>query len=110
MPVDVCDSGFDGHAVWAGVVKDGGDDPDVTHKALVQAFVRILAPGGDPDAPSSGIRIVAGTGVGVVTKAGLPVGIGEPAVNPVPREMIARNLAEEILRCGGVGFDPETFE
>ena len=48
----------------------------------------------------SGICLVAGDGVGVVTKPGLPVVIGEPAVNPAPRMMLAQNVTEELLRIG----------
>jgi cobalt-precorrin-5B (C1)-methyltransferase len=77
----------DGNAATAGVVKDAGDDPDVTHGALVLATVRAGAPG-------SGITFRAGEGVGTVTRPGLPVPPGEPAINPVPRRMIAAALAE----------------
>ncbi len=73
----------------AGIVKDAGDDPDVTHGALVIATVR---PGGD------GIRYKAGAGVGTVTKPGLPLAVGEPAINPVPRRMIAESLADAGLQ------------
>jgi len=80
-----------GHALEAGearasVVKDAGDDPDVTHGALVTAAVRPLPPG-------SGLRFAAGPGVGTITRPGLPLPPGEPAINPVPRAMIAANLA-----------------
>ncbi len=71
----------------AGVVKDAGDDPDVTHGALVLATVRRGAPG-------AGIKFHAGEGVGTVTRAGLAIPPGEPAINPVPRKMIAEALAE----------------
>lgn len=74
----------DGYAM-AGVVKDAGDDPDVTHGATVIAAVRPLR-------PDSGIRFRAGDGVGTVTKAGLPVEVGEPAINPVPRSMMTSEL------------------
>ncbi|MCB1432520.1 MAG: cobalt-precorrin-5B (C(1))-methyltransferase, partial [Alphaproteobacteria bacterium] len=56
----------------AGIVKDAGDDPDVTHGCMVIATVR---PGGE------GIRFRAGEGVGTVTRPGLPVAVGEPAIN-----------------------------
>ncbi|RYC12347.1 cobalt-precorrin-5B (C(1))-methyltransferase [Ciceribacter ferrooxidans] len=69
----------------AGIVKDAGDDPDVTHGATVIATVRPLPPG-------SGIRFVAGDGVGTVTKPGLPLGVDEPAINPVPRQMMTREV------------------
>ena len=71
----------------AGVVKDAGDDPDVTHGALVVATVRLGTPG-------SGVVFQAGEGVGVVTRPGLPLAVGEPAINPVPREMIRTAIAE----------------
>ena len=69
----------------AGVVKDAGDDPDVTHGALVRAWVRLLPAG-------TGIVFRAGPGVGMVTRPGLPIPPGEPAINPVPRRMIAQAL------------------
>jgi cobalt-precorrin-5B (C1)-methyltransferase len=78
---------IDGDAATAGVIKDAGDDPDVTHGALVCATVRF-------GAPKSGVRFRAGEGVGTVTRAGLPIAPGEPAINPVPRRMIAQAIAE----------------
>jgi cobalt-precorrin-5B (C1)-methyltransferase len=71
----------------AGVVKDAGDDPDVTHGALILATVRRGEAG-------SGVSFRAGPGVGTVTKPGLPVGIGEPAINPVPRAMMRNAIME----------------
>jgi cobalt-precorrin-5B (C1)-methyltransferase len=69
------------------VIKDAGDDPDVTHGALVLVTVRAAARG-------SGVRFRAGEGVGTVTRAGLPVPPGEPAINPAPRAMIREALAQ----------------
>lgn len=69
----------------AGIIKDAGDDPDVTHGAMVVATVR---EGGD------GIRFKAGPGVGMVTRGGLPIPPGEPAINPVPRQMMRDVIAE----------------
>ena len=69
----------------AGIIKDAGDDPDVTHGAMVIATLR---PGG------SGIRFKAGEGVGTVTREGLPILPGEPAINPVPRQMMQAVIAE----------------
>ena len=63
------------------MVKDAGDDPDVTHGALIRATVA-------PGAPGSGVAFRAGAGVGTVTRPGLPLPPGEPAINPVPRQMI----------------------
>jgi cobalt-precorrin-5B (C1)-methyltransferase len=71
----------------AGIVKDAGDDPDVTHGALVVAELAWAQPG-------SGITFRAGGGVGTVTRAGLPLAIGEPAINPAPRAMISETLAD----------------
>ncbi|MDI7863574.1 cobalt-precorrin-5B (C(1))-methyltransferase [Rhizobiaceae bacterium n13] len=83
----------DGYAT-AGIIKDAGDDPDVTHGCTVMASVRPLRPG-------SGIRFAAGDGVGMITKAGLPVAVGEPAINPVPRAMMS---AEVVALCGEHGL------
>ena len=66
---------------------DAGDDPDVTHGALIVATVR----GG---AAGSGVTFRAGPGVGTVTRPGLPLAPGEPAINPVPRRMIRTAIAE----------------
>lgn len=70
----------------AGIIKDAGDDPDVTHGALVIARVEA---GSEP-----GLRFVAGEGVGTVTRPGLPIAPGEPAINPVPRAMIDEVVAQ----------------
>jgi len=78
----------------AGIVKDAGDDPDVTHGALIVATVH-LAPSG------SGVIFRAGEGVGTVTRPGLPVPPGEPAINPVPRAMIRAAIAEAADLHGG---------
>ena len=80
----------------AGVVKDAGDDPDVTHGALIRATVAAGAPG-------SGVRFRVGEGVGTVTKPGLPIPPGEPAINPVPRELIQGVIAEVAADFGGSG-------
>ena len=80
----------------AGVVKDAGDDPDVTHGALVLSTARAGAPG-------SGVSFKAGKGVGTVTLPGLPIPPGEPAINPVPREMIRAAIAETAAAHGGSG-------
>ena len=81
-----CSEMGDGFAI-ASVVKDAGDDPDVTHGAVIKARVKRLAPG-------KGVVFRAGLGVGTVTKPGLPLPVGEPAINPVPREMMQVAIAE----------------
>ena len=79
----------------AGVVKDAGDDPDVTHGALVFARVR--------PSERSGIHFRAAEGVGTVTRPGLPIPVGEPAINPVPRQMMRQHL-EPLLTASWPGL------
>lgn len=83
-------------AASAAIVKDAGDDPDVTHLATVQATVRRGPPG-------SGVVFKAGPGVGTVTKPGLPLPVGEPAINPVPRQMMRAVVAEVAAAEGDAG-------
>ncbi|HEU4423409.1 MAG TPA: cobalt-precorrin-5B (C(1))-methyltransferase [Pilimelia sp.] len=83
-------------AATAAVVKDAGDDPDVTHGAVISATVR-------PGAPGAGVVFRAGPGVGTVTKPGLPLAVGEPAINPVPRDMMRAAVAGVAARHGGSG-------
>lgn len=72
---------------WAevGITKDAGDDPDVTHGALI--VVRVCASDG-------GLVFKAGEGVGTVTMPGLPIPPGAPAINPVPRQMMGQVVDE----------------
>lgn len=84
-----------GHAM-AAVVKDAGDDPDVTHGALIRSTVRLLPPG-------SGVVFRAGDGVGTITRPGLPLPVGEPAINPVPRQMMRDHVALVAERHGAPG-------
>ncbi|MDQ1702891.1 MAG: cobalt-precorrin-5B (C1)-methyltransferase [Frankiaceae bacterium] len=74
----------DGDSATAVVVKDAGDDPDVTHGAELTVTVTRRA--------EPGIEFAAGVGVGTVTKPGLGLEVGGPAINPVPRRMITANL------------------
>jgi cobalt-precorrin-5B (C1)-methyltransferase len=80
----------------AGIVKDAGDDPDVTHGALVSVRVSHGEPG-------SGVVFRAGEGVGTVTKPGLPLAVGEPAINPMPRQFITEHVAAVAAAHGGTG-------
>ncbi|MGL5512643.1 MAG: cobalt-precorrin-5B (C(1))-methyltransferase CbiD, partial [Sporomusa sp.] len=73
-----------GGVAW--VVKDAGDDPDITNGVKIKAEVMIT---GQP-----GVVIKAGEGVGTVTKPGLAVPVGQPAVNPGPRTMITQAVAD----------------
>ena len=77
--------------VEIGITKDAGDDPDVTHGALIIARVA---------RSSGGVNFHAGDGVGTITKAGLPIAVGEPAINPVPRQMMQAQVEELALRFG----------
>jgi cobalt-precorrin-5B (C1)-methyltransferase len=77
----------------AAVVKDAGDDPDVTHGCTVRVTVRWSKPG-------TGVTFHAGPGVGTVTRPGLQIPAGEPAINPVPRQMIRDGLAEIAAATG----------
>lgn len=80
-------------AVVAAVIKDAGDDPDVTHGAEIVVTVA-------PAPTGSGIAFRAGEGVGTVTRPGLPVAPGEPAINPGPRAMIRDALAAVAAGAG----------
>ena len=83
----LCYEAINDGGAFAGIVKDAGDDPDVTHGATIISNVVPLPPG-------SGIVFCAGDGVGTVTKAGLPIPPGEAAINPVPRQMIRDVIGE----------------
>jgi cobalt-precorrin-5B (C1)-methyltransferase len=76
-----------------GVRKDGGDDPDQTNGCLVCAQVQVAAEDGS-------IVFRAGDGVGTVTRKGLPIPVGEPAINPVPRKMITETVRSVIGERG----------
>lgn len=81
----------------AGITKDAGDDPDVTHGALVIARVQVSL---------GGVCFRAGEGVGTVTKQGLPIPPGAPAINPVPRQMM-QGVVEELAASYGHPADIE---
>ena len=81
----------------AGVLKDAGDDPDVTHGAEIVATV-------SPGEKGAGVMFRAGEGVGTVTLPGLPVPVGEPAINPMPRQMIMQAIGG-VAEAHGVAAD-----
>lgn len=83
----------EGNSARAWVVKDAGDDPDVTHGARIEAAVRFIP---------EGIEVRGGAGVGVVTRPGLAVPPGRPAINPVPLRMIRENVAAVLPPDRGV--------
>ncbi len=75
-----------GASAEAATVKDAGDDPDVTHRALITAQVELMS--------TPGVRFHAGAGVGTVTQPGLTLAVGEAAINPVPRRMMSEHLRD----------------
>ncbi len=83
----------------AEVIKDGGDDPDVTHGSVIRSLVRL-----GPPLPSSAtllpVRIEGGRGIGRVTLPGLPVAVGQAAINPGPRRQIALAVLQAMHEAG----------
>ena len=71
------------HSATATVIKDAGDDPDVTHSSRIRVQLR---------AEGNRIRFCAGIGVGTITKPGFSLPIGEPAINPIPRQMMLQAI------------------
>jgi len=82
------------HIVTASIIKDAGDDPDVTNGAIIEATVCYA---GKEQSGDEVFKIYGGKGVGTVTKRGLAIPVGEPAINPVPRKMIRAAVAEAVL-------------
>lgn len=88
---------LDENTVRAEVLKYAGDDPDNTDGATIFAEVRINH--------SGALRFLAAAGVGMVTQPGLRIPPGEPAINPVPRQMMRLALAETLAGRPDPGFD-----
>ena len=89
---------FTTNSAKCSVVKDGGDDPDVTHGAEIFVEIKLTDNIGK-------IEIDGGEGVGRVTKPGLGLEIGSAAINPTPKKMILENVAEvskELLKKNGI--------
>ena len=86
---------IDKFTAQASVIKDAGDDPDVTHGAEIIAIVKLI---NDDE-----IRFKAGKGVGTVTRPGLKLAVGEPAINPVPRQMLTYTIGELAQEYGQPG-------
>ncbi|MBT5659176.1 MAG: cobalt-precorrin-5B (C(1))-methyltransferase [Rhodospirillaceae bacterium] len=95
----LAESSIEDNSASAGIIKDAGDDPDVTHGALIRVTLRRGALG-------KGITFYAGEGVGTVTRPGLALSPGEAAINPVPREMMT-NAVSEIAAHHGAQADFE---
>lgn len=105
----IVESSIEGGRATASVIKFAGDDPDVTNGVKITAAVEL--------SEAEGITYIAGGGVGTVTKPGLQIPPGEPAINPVPRKMIeaaireitAENVAVTISIEGGEELAKKTF-
>jgi cobalt-precorrin-5B (C1)-methyltransferase len=97
IPIHRCRRTGDG-AVCT-VIKDAGDDPDVTHGAEIGAVVRLEAPA-EPAGGPPVVIVSGGEGVGRITKPGLELPPGEPAINPGPRRMIVQAVGEAIAAHG----------
>jgi cobalt-precorrin-5B (C1)-methyltransferase len=87
---DLASCHFDAQTATCSVIKDAGDDPDVTHGAEIVASVTWL------DEPGR-LELAGGTGVGTVTRPGLGLEVGGPAINPVPRRMISEHVRAEAV-------------
>lgn len=74
----------------ATIIKDAGDDPDITHNARIKTIVKI-------NEGNTGVIFKAGRGIGIVTKPGLPIEIGQPAITPTPKQMM-EEVIDEICR------------
>lgn len=97
VPVHSCRRA--GAAAVCTVIKDAGDDPDVTHGAEIGARVR-LSPLAGPETGPPEVVICGGEGVGRITKPGLELPPGEPAINPGPRRMITQAVAAALAVHG----------
>ena len=96
IPIHSCK--FESNRAKCSVIKNGGDDPDVTHGAEIVVELSFTNKVNE-------IEIDGGEGVGIVTKPGLGLEINKPAINPVPKKMIMENLreiGEKILENNGL--------
>ncbi len=94
LDLPVANTLMENDSVTCAIIKDGGDDPDITTGLKVFAQARFVY--------AEGIKIVAGIGIGIVTLPGLKVKIGEPAINPVPMNMILKEVNEVLPKGKGV--------
>ncbi len=95
IALEITDISETDDAVKCAVVKDGGDDPDVTHGLYVYCQARFNDRVGE-------VNIIGGKGVGRITLPGLKIPVGEAAINPVPREMIDYSVREVLPPDRGV--------
>ncbi|MDW8001283.1 MAG: cobalt-precorrin-5B (C(1))-methyltransferase CbiD [Deltaproteobacteria bacterium] len=94
LRLPIVDQKVDEDFARCAVIKDAGDEPDVTDKIKVYSTVRV--------SEKPGITIKGGEGIGIVTKAGLPIPKGEYAINPVPRMMIIKELSQFLIMVKGL--------
>ncbi len=83
---------FDSRSATCSIIKDAGDDPDVTHGAEIFATVEVV------ETPE--ITILGGEGVGVVTRPGLGLEVGSPDITRVPRRMITESVRDALAASG----------
>jgi len=94
LRLPVVDSEIGDRYASCGVLKDSGDDPDITHGAKIYVTVRF--------SDRQGVTIQGGKGIGIVTKPGLAVPVGEYAINPIPREMIIKEVSNLLPESQGL--------
>lgn len=87
ITLPVAETEWEGDSAICSVIKDAGDDPDVTNGSKIVAKVTL-----SKEPASAPIRFVAGTGVGTVTLPGLGLEVGGPAINTTPRKMMTEEL------------------
>jgi cobalt-precorrin-5B (C1)-methyltransferase len=100
IQIKIADCQFTKNSAKCLVIKDGGDDPDVTHGAEIWTEVSLT------DKPNK-IEIDGGKGVGRVTKPGLGLDIDSAAINPTPKKMIIENIsrvAQDLLEKNGLSI------
>ena len=98
MKIKIENCKFSQNSARCSVIKDAGDDPDVTHRAEIIVDLSL-------NENVNHIEIDGGEGVGIVTKPGLGLEINKPAINPIPKQMINTNLkqiAKDILSKNGI--------
>ena len=95
LVIPISSSSVNGKECSVTVIKDAGDDPDVTNKARIKCIVRFLPEGNDGE-----IIVKGGKGVGKVTRPGLPVSVGESAINPAPLKQIKDAVLEGLKETG----------
>ena len=103
--IPISEASANGNSCSVTVIKDGGDDPDATHRARIKSIVCLL-----PEGDQRHITIWGGKGVGKVTRPGLPVPVGESAINPAPRQQIRHAVLEGLEETGLKGAVSVTIE